>query len=79
MEGTETRPQFTSALNIMGKLSPSGVLADQAAGELTRDISNGDPDIIMADNTDLPPYLAAMINFVTLEKAAHAASSVSAL
>ena len=96
LEGTETRPQFTSALNIMGKLSPSGVLADQAAGELTMDISNGDPDVIMADDTDLPPYLAAMIgylrgvavdeawqdlvtNFVTLEKAGHAASGVSAL
>ena len=80
----------------MGKLSPSRVLADQAAGELTRDTTNGDPDVIMANNMDLPPYLAAMIgylcgvavdeawqdlvtNFVTLEKAGHASSGVSAL
>jgi len=64
LEGTETQPQFTSAMNSIGKLSVSGVPGDQSIGELTRDTSYGDSDVIMADDTDLPAYLAVMIGYL---------------
>jgi len=51
-------------MNSIGKLSVSGVLGDQSIGELTRDTSYGDSDVIMADDTDLPAYLAVMIGYL---------------
>ena len=64
VEHTETQPQFTSALNVFNKLSASGVPGHESDREITRDTSNGDPNVIMADDTDLPAYLAVMIGYL---------------
>jgi len=45
-------------------LSVSGVPGHESVGELTRDTSNGDPNVIMADDMDLPAYLAVMIGYL---------------
>ena len=45
-------------------MSGSGVPGHESDGELTRDTSNGDPNMIMADNMDLPAYLAVMIGYL---------------
>ena len=69
MEPTEihSHSHFSGTLDSVGDLTPSGAPVDQStefAQPTAENRGNGDADVIMADNTNLPAYLKGMIGYL---------------
>ena len=69
MEPTEihSHSHFSGTLDSIGDLTPSGAPVDQStefAQPTAKNRGNGNADVIMADNTNLPAYLKGMIGYL---------------